>query len=56
MEEIPLVMSSDERDFEADESDYLLHPPDRDYCSEKMSHSRPKMKLCRKCLTGLMCG
>lgn len=55
MEEIPLVMSSDERDFEADESDYLLPPTDRDYCSG-MNQNTSKLKRCKNCFTGLMCG
>ncbi|KAG8278684.1 hypothetical protein J6590_014239 [Homalodisca vitripennis] len=38
-QEIPLVMSSDERDFEADETDYLLQSPNN---SHRMNGNRPR--------------
>jgi len=54
MEEVPLRINSDERDFEVDESDFLLQPPDHEIRSSAL-HYRSS-KRCFRCLLLLHSG
>jgi hypothetical protein len=54
MEEVPLRISSDERDFEMDESDFLLQPPDHEIHSSALRYR--SSKRCFRCLSLLQCG
>lgn len=50
-------MSSDERDFEADETDYLLESPTGGYRSSKMNINRQgTLTTCKNILFKLTCG
>jgi len=54
MEEVPLRINSDERDFEMDESDFLLQPPDHEIRSSTSRYR--SAKRCARCLPLLHCG
>ena len=54
MEEVPLRINPDERDFEMDESDFLLEPPDHEIRSST-SRYRSAKRFAR-CLPLLHCG
>jgi hypothetical protein len=54
MEEIPLRINPDERDFEMDESDFLLQPPDHEIRSSASRYH--SSKKCARCLSVLHCG
>ncbi|KAJ9589670.1 hypothetical protein L9F63_017114, partial [Diploptera punctata] len=47
MEEVPLRLSSDERDFEVDESDFLLQPPDHEIRTSAFRYRNSRK--CSKC-------
>lgn len=55
MEEVPLRINSDERDFEMDESDFLLQPPDHEIHSSALRY-HSSSKNCFRCLSLLHCG
>lgn len=54
MEEVPLRINSDERDFEMDESDFLLQHPDHEIRSSTSRYR--STKRCARCLPLLHCG
>jgi hypothetical protein len=54
MEEVPLRINADERDFEMDESDFLLQPPDHEIRSSASRYR--SSKRCARCLPLLLCG
>ncbi|XP_049763224.1 probable phospholipid-transporting ATPase IIA isoform X1 [Schistocerca cancellata] len=54
MEDVPLRMNSDERDFEIDETDFLLQHSDHDLRTNSAKHRR--FKRCSKCLSLFFCG
>lgn len=50
-------MSSDERDFEADETDYLLESPSGCHRFSKMNRNRPgTLSSCKNIMFKLTCG
>ncbi|XP_075225291.1 putative phospholipid-transporting ATPase IIB isoform X2 [Lycorma delicatula] len=49
-------MNSEERDFETDETDYLLQPLDRDYFGTRHHRRNSVMLCCSKFFKFLMCG
>ncbi|XP_069687692.1 probable phospholipid-transporting ATPase IIB isoform X2 [Periplaneta americana] len=54
MEEVPLRLSSDERDFEMDESDFLLQPPEHEIRTSAFRYR--SSKRCSRCISLLQCG
>lgn len=54
MEEVPLQVNSDERDFEMDECDFLLQPPDHELRGSGVKHR--SSKKCCYCLSVVCCG
>ncbi|PSN40754.1 putative phospholipid-transporting ATPase IIB [Blattella germanica] len=54
MEEVPLRFSSDERDFEMDESDFLLQPPDHEIRTSAFRYR--SSRRCSRCISLLQCG
>ncbi|XP_063217955.1 probable phospholipid-transporting ATPase IIB isoform X2 [Bacillus rossius redtenbacheri] len=54
MEEVPLRISTDERDFEMDEYDFLLHPSDRDVRTASTRYRSPRK--CSRCCSVIFCG
>ncbi|XP_066990961.2 probable phospholipid-transporting ATPase IIB isoform X1 [Anabrus simplex] len=54
MEDVPLRISSDERDFEMDESDFLLQPPDHEFRSSSTRYRTSRRWS--SCITMVLCG
>lgn len=52
IEDIPLAMSTDDQEFDAEESDYLLNPSER----SRNDYRRRKKMTCRKFFYAIFCG